>query len=66
MGCKNIKSYVNSTLFNNPHTYRNASFNTYNDNKQEIVENSFAMFRYGVYSSVTSTFSLLIYGGLPN
>ena len=62
MGIGVRKDYINGTLFNNPHTYRNASFNTYNDNNQKIVENSFAMFRYGVYSTFTSTLALTIYG----
>ena len=66
MGSGARKNYINGTLFNNPHTYRNASFNTYNDNKSGIVENTFAVFKYGVYSSITSTFSLLVYGGLFN
>ena len=64
MGIGVRKDYINGTLFNNPHTYRNAGFNTYNDNKQGIVENAFAMFRYGVYSTFTSTSALTIYGGL--
>ena len=49
------KSYLTDVVFGNSHDYVNANLNTFRDNPWGIVNSSFNVFRYGVYSTISST-----------
>ena len=49
------KSYLTDVVFGNSHDYVNANLNTFKSNKFGIVNSSFNVFRYGVYSTISST-----------
>ncbi len=49
------KSYLTDFVFKNSHDYVNANLNTFMDNPFGIVSASFNVFRYSVYSILSST-----------
>ena len=49
------KSYLADFVFKNSHDYVNANLNTFMDNPFGVVSASFNVFRYGVYSIISST-----------
>ena len=49
------KSYLTDVVFGNSHDYVNANLNTFMDNPWGIVNSSFNVFRYGFYSTLSST-----------
>ena len=49
------KNYLTDFVFKNSHDYVNANLHTFIDNPFGIVESSFNVFRYGVYSTISST-----------
>ena len=58
------KNYLTEKVFKNSRSYANANLNTFADSPVRVLEHSFKGFRYGIYSTVTSTSYTSIYGVL--
>ena len=56
------KNYLTDKIFKNSRA--NANLHTFMDNPYGIVEKSFAVFKYGIYSTISSTSLLTIKGWL--
>ena len=57
------KAYLTDHIFKNGRSNANANLHTFMDNPIGIIESYFATYKYGIYSTVSSTTSLAIYGG---
>lgn len=57
------KAYLTDHIFKNGRSNANANLHTFIDNPIGIIESYFATYKYGIYSTVSSTTSLAIYGG---
>ena len=49
------KNYVTDKIYQNSRSYGNANLHTFDDNSLETVELTFKVFKYGVYSTISST-----------
>ena len=56
------KNYLTDKVFKNSRSYANANLATFRADPRLVVKQSFTGFKSGIYSTVTSTFSLTAYG----
>ena len=58
------KTYLTDTIYKNRRAYANANFRTFADNPVGTIEKQFFAFNRGIYSTLSSTLGLSVYGGV--
>lgn len=57
------KIYLREKIFKNKPAYANANLNTFIDNPIGTVQKHFRVYQYGIYSTMSSTAFLSVFGG---
>ena len=58
------KNYLTDIVYKNSRSLGNVNMHTFTDNPLGTVERTFSLYKYGIYSTVSSTLSLSVYGAL--